>query len=85
MATDALRAAALEVVGYRADVIEFIDMEHTAKNLLIRSVRRDASAETDVRSVAAREEFNALKRHFGVERLAIENALLQAVPTLSDT
>lgn len=85
MATDALRAAVLEVVGYRADVIEFIDMEHTAKNLLIRAVRRDASAEADARSVAAREEFNALKRHFGVERLAIENALLQAVPTLSDT
>jgi SAM-dependent methyltransferase len=32
LATDALRAALLEVHGYAAQVIEFIDMEHTAKN-----------------------------------------------------
>jgi len=41
LATDALRAAALESAGYRTQVIEFIDLDHTAKNLLIRAVHRD--------------------------------------------
>jgi SAM-dependent methyltransferase len=41
LATDAMRAAALEAAGYRTQVIEFIDLDHTAKNLLIRGVRRD--------------------------------------------
>jgi len=40
LATDALRAALLSEVGYDTQVIEFIDMEHTAKNLLIRAIRR---------------------------------------------
>ena len=31
---------ALEACGYKTQVIEFIDLEHTAKNLLIRAVRR---------------------------------------------
>jgi len=39
MATDALRAMALELSGYRTQVIEFIDLEHTARNILIRAVR----------------------------------------------
>jgi SAM-dependent methyltransferase len=39
LVTDALRAAALETVGYRVDVIEFVSAEHTAKNLLLRAVR----------------------------------------------
>jgi hypothetical protein len=41
LATDAMRAAALEAAGYRTQVLEFIDLDHTAKNLLIRAVRRD--------------------------------------------
>lgn len=36
--TDALRAQILEHVGYRVQILEFIDMEHTPKNLLIRAV-----------------------------------------------
>jgi hypothetical protein len=40
LATDAARAQLLEVSGYETQVLEFIDMEHTAKNLLIRAVRR---------------------------------------------
>ncbi len=37
--TDAARAAILRVLGYRTDVIQFVSTEHTAKNLMIRSVR----------------------------------------------
>ena len=40
LATDALRAGVLELVGYSTQVIEFIDLEHTAKNLLLRARRR---------------------------------------------
>ena len=38
--TDALRAQLLESQGYRVQILEFIDMEHTPKNLLIRAVRQ---------------------------------------------
>ncbi|MBB2184543.1 SAM-dependent methyltransferase [Lachnospiraceae bacterium MD1] len=38
--TDALRAELLEEAGYRVQLLEFIDMEHTPKNILIRAVKR---------------------------------------------
>lgn len=38
--TDALRAEILESCGYRTQILEFIDMEHTPKNLLIRAVKQ---------------------------------------------
>ena len=37
--TDALRADMLEQQGYSTQILEFIDMEHTPKNLLIRAVK----------------------------------------------
>lgn len=36
--TDALRAEYLENAGYEVQVLEFIDMEHTPKNILIRAI-----------------------------------------------
>ena len=35
--TDALRANVLEIMDYRTQVLEFIDMEHTPKNVMIRA------------------------------------------------
>ena len=43
--TDAARAKLLEANGYRTQILEFIDMEHTPKNLLIRAVKTNASKE----------------------------------------
>jgi hypothetical protein len=40
--TDALRAAVLRIVGYRVEVIEFVDSVHTPRNALIRAVRTGA-------------------------------------------
>lgn len=38
--TDAIRAGLLEEMGYDTQILEFIDMEHTPKNILIRAVRK---------------------------------------------
>lgn len=38
--TDAIRAEILESNGYDTQILEFIDMEHTPKNLLIRGVKK---------------------------------------------
>lgn len=38
--TDALRADILECHGYETQVLEFIDMEHTPKNIMIRASKR---------------------------------------------
>lgn len=46
LVTDGLRASLLEEAGYRVQVLEFIDMEHTPKNILIRAVR-DAGQRPD--------------------------------------
>ena len=37
--TDAIRANILEQSGYDTQILEFIDMEHTPKNLMIRAVK----------------------------------------------
>ena len=39
--TDAVRAELLESYGYDTQILEFIDMEHTPKNILIRAVKKD--------------------------------------------
>ncbi len=57
--TDALRANLLEEQGYETQILEFIDMEHTPKNILIRAVKKNgmryqSKNKTDVRAL---EEF----------------------------
>ncbi len=37
--TDSLRSNILEMLGYKVQVLEFIDMEHTPKNIMIRAVK----------------------------------------------
>jgi SAM-dependent methyltransferase len=46
--TDALRAGLLRLVGYRVDVVEFVDSRHTPRNALIRAELTGAEAD-DVR------------------------------------
>lgn len=59
--TDAVRAELLETYGYDTQILEFIDMEHTPKNILIRAVKKDhikyhVGSKTQ-RSLIALEEF----------------------------
>lgn len=37
--TDSYRASSLEMCGYKTDILEFIDMSHTPKNVLIRAIK----------------------------------------------
>ncbi|MBR4982355.1 MAG: SAM-dependent methyltransferase [Lachnospiraceae bacterium] len=45
--TDAIRANLLEEQGYQVQVMEFIDMEHTPKNILIRAVKEKEDKKID--------------------------------------
>ena len=40
--TDAIRANLLEQQGYETQILEFIDIEHTPKNILIRAVKKES-------------------------------------------
>jgi len=59
--TDAFRALALRIMGYRTDVIEFVASEHTAKNLMIRAVKTVAPGDQQFI-----REYNELKQFWGV-------------------
>ena len=71
LATDALRASWLETVGYSTQVIEFIDMEHTAKNLLIRAVRRPQMSDTH----AVRQQIQHFCETFSIPPLRLQQRL----------
>lgn len=66
--TDAIRANLLEAAGYQTQILEFIDMEHTPKNILLRAIRKQQPSD------------NALQKN--LDGLAPTLALLQAEPTL---
>ena len=63
--TDGIRAELLESKGYSTQILEFIDMEHTPKNLLIRAVKtgRPRSGE------ALKEMTDAIHGHLTLEKL----------------
>jgi hypothetical protein len=73
LATDALRAQFLELQGYKTQVLEFIETEHTPKNLLIRAVLRPEGSATD--SAARQESYNGLKSVLGITEWHLERAV----------
>ncbi|MGW7681894.1 class I SAM-dependent methyltransferase [Kribbella sp. NPDC054772] len=48
--TDSLRAAVLRQVGYRVEVVQFVDSEHTPRNLLLRAARTGAKPTPDLQA-----------------------------------
>ena len=64
LCTDAIRANLLEYCGYKTQLLEFIDLEHTPKNILIRAVRRDSPSPKRRMYL---EEAEALMREFSFE------------------
>lgn len=61
LVTDALRAGRLEEAGYQVQILEFIDMEHTPKNILIRAVKTGKPHEI--------KELDACEKFLGVDPL----------------
>jgi len=59
--TDAMRASVLRLVGYRVDVIEFVESQHTPRNTLLRAVRTGATP-----SESVRREFDDVTSTWGV-------------------
>jgi SAM-dependent methyltransferase len=74
LVTDALRASALETLGYRVDVIEFVATEHTPKNVMLRAERAPSAA----RTARARREYLELR-----ERWHVDPAIQRLLPALA--
>ncbi|MDQ3484308.1 MAG: SAM-dependent methyltransferase, partial [Actinomycetota bacterium] len=75
--TDALRAAVLRLIGYRVEVMEFVDSRHTPRNALIRAVRTGAPADQ-----ATVDDYHALCRQWRV-RPALAEHLVDTHPALT--
>ena len=61
--TDVTRAKLLELNGYKTQLLEFIDMEHTPKNILIRAVKRNKN----INYKKQKEQLDNLKKEFNYE------------------
>jgi SAM-dependent methyltransferase len=59
--TDVARHELLGAVGYKSQIIEFIETEHTPKNLLIRAIKGEVDRQTH------HSNFLALKQEYGFE------------------
>lgn len=68
MITDTIRALVLEYFGYKTQVMEFIEMEHTPKNVLL--VGRKTDTEPDRENIM--RQINELKERYGIQRHYIE-------------
>lgn len=62
--TDSVRGNILEIMGYDVKIMEFIDMEHTPKNILIKGVK--IKKESEERRKKAVEEYKKLKSFWGI-------------------
>ena len=62
--TDALRANLLEQQGYDTQILEFIDMEHTPKNLLIRAVKKTGNV---IKSKGATSDISRMEELLHIE------------------
>ena len=74
--TDAARARLLELAGYDVQVVEFVALEHTAKNVLLRAVRT-ARPERDRARLA--REYRTFADSLGIQP-ALERLLGDLVP-----
>ena len=71
--TDGIRAELLESEGYHTQILEFIDMEHTPKNLLIRAVKTGDKAPVAKLS----QMTDAFNGHLTLEKLLYPEGLSQ--------
>ena len=76
LVTDAMRAEYLKREGYDTQILEFIDMEHTPKNLLIRAVYTGKKKEND-------EQLRSCLDAFGLHP-TLERLLKEAIRTCEE-
>lgn len=71
MITDTIRALILEYFGYKTQIMEFIEMEHTPKNVLLvgRKTSKNAKEPKILQQIAD------LKARYGIERHYLETVL----------
>ena len=70
LVTDSLRANVLEILGYQVQLLEFIDMEHTPKNILIRAIRGD-----NTKTKESVDKYIKFKEFWGLNDLYIEKEM----------
>ena len=76
MLTDQIRAEILEIYGYQTQVFEFVNSEHTPKNLMITAVKkRDSAASIP----GAWAEVEALMQTYGVEYHHLQRLLVEKI------
>lgn len=63
MLTDLIRASILEIYGYQTNIFEFVNSDHTPKNLMITAVKKRETAASNPDSW---KEVEDLKRQFGI-------------------
>lgn len=85
LTTDSIRAALMKTQGYETQILEFIETDHTPKNLLIRSFRRPSS-DTPGARLAALTEVRQIREQLQVSPLRLERLLISTgmLPQHSD-
>ena len=66
LVTDALRGEWLENQGYKVQMLEFIDMEHTPKNILIRAIKKHNTSQSE-QTLNKQLELPALMKELGIK------------------
>lgn len=79
LATDAARGTLLEVLGYKVQMLEFVDPEHTPKNLLIRAVRSEKKG----LSMKKWEQYEQFRQFLNISP-ALEHILAERWPNRSE-
>jgi hypothetical protein len=69
--TDSLRSLFLETKGYKVQLVEFVSMEHTPKNIMIRATK------TNKKNIKALEQYDEFKKFWKLEDLFIENYYME--------
>ncbi|KPU26501.1 SAM-dependent methyltransferase [Caloranaerobacter sp. TR13] len=65
--TDSIRGNVLEILGYSTQILEFIDMEHTPKNIMIRAVKKSNYNKKAIK------EYVEFKKFWNLDDLYVES------------
>lgn len=66
LVTDAIRGNLLEYMGYNVNLLEFVDLSHTPKNILIRAVKNPNKAESV--KLRAMNEVKRMLEEYGINQ-----------------